>query len=202
MSNYVNINEIDDFNKDINRDSEYNILFDSTVDINTLKRLEPNLKQSSYLNIDKELAQSKTNIVINDERKFLHNRKWDYLDKSKIKEIEHKFKLVYEEMNKKQLKILIDNIRRCDLQGLYSDFRPREVIWRIGTLSSLNYLIETTYSSQPDDKDKMFNDKKKLEPYIYKFRNILGDGDCFYRGLIFYFLENIVLTNNIMHMKR
>ena len=82
MSNYVNINEIDDFNKDINRDSEYNILFDSTVDINTLKRLEPNLKQSSYLNIDKELAQSKTNIVINDERKFLHNRKWDYLDKS------------------------------------------------------------------------------------------------------------------------
>ena len=201
MSNYVNINEIDDFNKDINRDSEYNILFDSTVDINTLKRLEPNLKQSSYLNIDKELAQSKTNIVINDERKFLHNRKWDYLDKSKIKEIEHKFKLVYEEMNKKQLKILIDNIRRCDLQGLYSDFRPREVIWRIGTLSSLNYLIETTYSSQPDDKDKMFNDKKKLEPYIYKFRNILGDGDCFYRGLIFYFLENIVLTNNIMQMK-
>ena len=201
MSNYENINEIDNYKKNIDGDSEYNLLFDSTVDINTLKSLEPNLKKSSYLDIDKELAQSKTNIVINDERKFLHNRKWDYLDKSKINEIEHKFKLVYEEMNKKQLKILIDNIIKCDLQRLYIDFNPREVIWRIGTLSSLNYLIETTYSSQPEHKDKMFIDKRKLEPYIYKFRNILGDGDCFYRGLIFYFLENIVLTNNIMQMK-
>ena len=43
--------------------------------------------------------------------------------------------------------------------------------------------------------------KKKIEPYICKYRTVLGDGDCFYRGIIFTFLENIILTNNILLMK-
>lgn len=212
MHNFENINEIDDCNsknknsnnlnnKKDDKDSEFNVLFDSKVDINTLKIIPPNAIKPQDLNLDKELAQSKRNIIVNDEKKFLHNKKWNYLDKTKIKEMDNKVDLIYKEMNKRQLEILVGNINRCDLQRLYIDFNPREVIMRIGTLSSLNYLIETTYNSQPDFISKMFEDKKKLEPYIYKFRNILGDGDCFYRGLIFYLLENIVLTNNIMHMK-
>jgi hypothetical protein len=47
----------------------------------------------------------------------------------------------------------------------------------------------------------MIKDREKLNSYIYKFRSVLGDGHCFYRGFIFSFLENIILTNNIMLMK-
>ena len=63
------------------------------------------------------------------------------LVKSKIKEMEHKFKLVYEEMNKNQFQILIDNIRKYYMKRLIMGFNPGEVICRIYILSNLNYLI-------------------------------------------------------------
>ena len=50
------------------------------------------------------------------------------------------------------------------------------------------------------EKEKM-DDLEQMGLYIFKFRNILGDGECFYRGLIFSILENIILMNNIMQMK-
>ena len=32
----------------------------------------------------------------------------------------------------------------------------------------------------------MITDREQLSPNIYKFRSVKGDGDCFYRGLIFF----------------
>ena len=202
-----NINEVDDYKKNNHKfikkeqlisDEQYNILFDSTYDISELK--ENNMK-SSDLNIDKELAQSKINIKIEDEKKFLSSKKWDYLDNSKKSLINNKVNKIYEEMNQNQLKYLTRQIHNCKLEKVYENFNPRVTTKRVGTLSSLDFLIETTYYSQESRIKMMFNDKAKLKPYIYKFRNVLGDGDCFYRGVIFCFLENIILTNNIMKMK-
>ena len=202
-----NINEVDDYKKKDHKfikkeqlisDEQYNILFDSTYDISELK--ENNMK-SSDLNIDKELAQSKINIKIEDEKKFLSSKKWDYLDNSKKSLINNKVNKIYEEMNQNQLKYLTRQIHNCKLEKVYENFNPRVTTKRVGTLSSLDFLIETTYYSQESRIKMMFNDKAKLKPYIYKFRNVLGDGDCFYRGVIFCFLENIILTNNIMKMK-
>ena len=216
---YYNINEIEDVNrinenqkekkdkielKDENEefDDQYNILFDSTVDISSLKLLSQNTMTSSDFSLEKTLSQSKRNIlIVNEDKDFLENRKWNYLDKNKIKIINDKVKLIYKDMNKKQLKILKEKISKCNLEHLYKDFNPREVINRIGTLSSLDFLIETTYHSQPNNINNMFSDKPKLQKYIYKFRSILGDGDCFYRSVIFSFLENIILSNNLTLMK-
>ena len=217
---YPNINEVDDYNngnqnryqnaQQNNRnnqfggedlDEQYNLLFNSVVDINEIKQPTQYKIKPTDLNLDKELAQSKINIQINDEKKFLRNRKWDYLDSNKKNAIEKKVQQIYKDMNKKQLETLISHIKKCDLQVLYQNFDPRTNVHRIGTLSSLNYLIETTYYSEANNVYMMFEDKKKIEPYIFKFRNILGDGDCFYRGIIFTFLENIILTNNILLMK-
>ena len=184
-----------------NFDEQHNILLDSAIDINALKKNRQNNNKSSDLSLKKELSQSKKNMKINEEKDFLKNRKWYYMDKNKEDEIEKKTLLITKEMQKEGLDNLISEIKKCDLFYLYKNFNPREVIYRIGTLSSVNFLIETTYYSQYESVSMMFEDKKKLEPNIAKFRNILGDGDCFYRGLIFYFLENIILTNNIMLMK-
>ena len=217
---YPNINEVNDYyNNNPNRyengqqnnknkqfsgedfEEQYNILFSSVVDINEIKDVKQYKIKPTDLNLDKELAQSKINIQIKDEKKFLKSRQWDYLDINKRNSIEKKVELIYKDMNKKQYEILIAHIKKCDLQVLYQNFDPRTNIHRIGTLSSLNYLIETTYYSEPNNIYMMFEDKKKIEPYIYKFRTVLGDGDCFYRGIIFTFLENIILNNNILLMK-
>lgn len=40
-----------------------------------------------------------------------------------------------------------------------------------------------------------------LDNYIFRWRSILGDGNCFYRGVMFAFLENIVFERNIMLLK-
>ena len=221
MSNYTNINEINDNdyqnennpdnqkkekakNEKIEKedlDEQYNLLFSSTIDINSIKNEKPNTMKSSDLNLDKELAQSKININKIEKKDFLISRKWQYSDDNNKKEIENKIKRIYKEMNKNQLESLESQIKKCNLQLFYNNFNPRELKNRIGALSSLNFLIEATYYSSPNSVNMMIEDKQKLEPYVFKFRNIMGDGDCFYRGLIFYFLENIVLTNNIMLMK-
>ena len=159
--------------------------------------LKENLKKFKNLNI----GEGKKILKVNSEEKiYLSNRKWDYLDESKKEIIEKKVNYICKNMDKEQLQKLEASIKRCNLNILYQDFNPREVIKGIGTLSSLDFLIESKYTSSANIKD-MFSDKSKLEVYIYKFRNIQGDGDCFYRGVIFSLMENIVLTNNIMQMK-
>ena len=182
---YPNINEVDDYNngnqnryqnvQQNNRnnqfggedlDEHYNILFNSSVDINELKDPKQYKLKPTDLNLDKELAQSKINIQINDEKKFLRNRKWDYLDSNKKNAIEKKVQQIYKDMNKKQLETLISHTKKCDLQVLYQNFDPRTNVHRIGTLSSLNYLIETTYYSEANNVYMMFEDKKKLS-HIY-----------------------------------
>ena len=216
MNNPININEIDENNynqgdnknkqNDLTNDEDfneqYNMLFDSTINIDDLKNVKQNPMKSSDLNLNKELKHSKRNVIINDEKQFLRSRKWDYLDSNKMNEINNKVELIYKKMNKKQLEALIKSIKRCNLENFYVNFNPQELKYPIGSLSSLNYLIEKAiYYSNENNIDSMFNDKPKLEPYIYKFRNVLGDGNCFYRGFIFSLLENIVVTNNIMKLK-
>ena len=156
----------------------------------------------SDLNLEKELlTQSKRSINISKENDYLISRKWDYLDDGKIKILNDKIDKIYKEMNKTQYKTLNQKIEQCDLSSIYDNYNSRYKASRIGTLSSLNYLIENTYDSQPTHVQLMFSDKSKLEKYLYKYRTILGDGDCFYRGIIFSFMENIILTRNVMLLK-
>ena len=207
----ININEVNDqngnitpqkSNKDNNQDfnEQYNILFDD--DNEDIKhKNNQNLLKSSDLNLDKELSQSKRNININEEKDFLSCRKWDYLDESKRGFINNKIEEIYKEMNKNQLKSLNKSIENCNLDAFYKNFNPNENCHKIGGISSLEFLIETTYCSISSYIKLMTSDKAKLEQYIYKYRQILGDGNCFYRGLIFSFLENIIVTQNIMLLK-
>jgi len=180
-------------------EEQYDLLFNS-MEVNKDVLKESTMKAED-LNIDKELAQSKINIKPNEEKYFLSSREWDYLDSNKYQLIEEKYNLLVKNMNKKQLNVLNSQIEKCNLDKFYDNLDPRHPNKRIGPVSSLDYLIETTYYFQENYIHQMFNDKEQLQKYAFKFRNILGDGDCFYRGLIFSFLENIILTNNIMLMK-
>ena len=197
-------NEPEKTKKDNNEDfdEQYDILFNDNIDINSLSNQKINTMKSSDLNLEKELlTQSKRSINISKEDDYLISRKWDYLDDGKIKIINDKIDKIFKEMNKSQYKTLNQKIEQCDLSVFYENYNSRYKPSRIGTFSSLNYLIENTYDSQPTHVQLMFSDKSKLEKYLYKYRTILGDGDCFYRGIIFSFLENIILTRNVMQLK-
>ena len=162
----------------------------------------------NLLDLDKELAQSKINIDLkeinnneNKENKFLVSKAWDCLDDNKIFDLDNKVEAIIKELNQDNIKKLVSDINNCDFENFYKNYYPMENIHRIGCICSLNCLIESTYYTQDIDNESKLYDLNELSPYIYKFRNILGDGNCFFRGLIFSILENIILTNNIMQMK-
>ena len=159
----------------------------------------------NILDLDKELAQSKININLNDlnkENKFLVTRAWDCLDDNKIFELDTKVESIFKELNKEKIeKLKIDINNSLNFEKFYNSYNQMGNIHNIGSVCSVNYLVESTYFSQNMSKESKLYDLTELSPYIYKFRNILGDGECFFRGLIFSFLENIILSNNIMQLK-
>ena len=189
-------------------DDAFNSLFKSTLNIDNLLKSQnaysSKTMKSSDFDLDKELAQSKINFNINEiiePDKFLKKRIWDSSDDNKIEIIEKKVEEIYKELDKAKINNLIEQINRCKLESFYKDFKPKVNDKTIGSVSSLDFLVETTFNCHESHYDIMITDRKELSPYVYKFRSVLGDGDCFYRGFIFSFLENIVLTNNIMLMK-
>ena len=47
----------------------------------------------------------------------------------------------------------------------------------------------------------MYKKYNELKTYIYNYRTINGDGNCFYRAVMFRYLEILVLTKNIEHLQ-
>ena len=155
-------------------------------------------------NLDKELAQSKVFLNINDideSNKFLVSRKWDYINDDKIIYLENKVEEISKQLKNETLNHLMNQINRIPFESYYEDYKVTENKYKISCLSSLNFLVEATYYFRDDNYEVKQYDINELKPYVEKFRNVSGDGDCFYRGLIFSLLENIILTNNIMQMK-
>jgi hypothetical protein len=133
---------------------------------------------------------------------FVKCRKWKYINEENWNEIDNKIELIYSKMNKEKLNRITKDIRNTNLNAIFIESRlPFEYPYAIGPLNSLNYLIENTYYINHTEKEIMLSDRISLGPYIYKFRIIKGDGNCFIRGIIFYFLEYIILQKNVMLMK-
>ena len=198
-------NEKKEFDEEV--DDTLNSLFKSTMNIDLLKSQSKKSYQSmksSDFSLEKELAQSKIIVNINeigDENKYLKKKIWDSSDDNKIEYLESKAAKIFKEIDKKRIQNLIGQINKCNLDLFYKNFNPKFNDKTIGSISSLDFLIETTYNSNVNNYEIMIKDREELKPYINKFRSVLGDGDCFYRGFMFSLLENIILTNNIMLMK-
>ena len=72
----------------------------------------------------------------------------------------------------------------------------------IGGLSPLSYLIEIFYLKNKEKITEMYQKYNLLKPYIYNYRTIYGDGNCYYRAVIFRYLEILILNNNIDYLQR
>ena len=73
--------------------------------------------------------------------------------------------------------------------------------YTIGALSTLEYMVESTLGFENKDKAEAKDQINSLEKFIYRWRSINGDGNCFYRSVMFSYLENIIFENNIYLFK-
>ena len=133
---------------------------------------------------------------------YLKCRKWQYNNDDNHLLIEHEIELISQKIDENKFNKLLNDIKECKIDEISNQhFGQNENEYTIGTLNSLKYLINDTYEFNPIQKSVMNSDEIRLKPYVDKFRKIKKDGNCFFRALIFSFLEYVVLTNNKMLMK-
>ena len=67
----------------------------------------------------------------------------------------------------------------------------------IGKFTFLTKLIEQYYNFDSNKKTLMKNKYSLLSQDIFKYRSIRGDGNCFYRAVIFSFIEQIIYNPSL-----
>jgi hypothetical protein len=78
----------------------------------------------------------------------------------------------------------------------------------ISPIFTLEYLFDKNYCKnqffQMNDtvNIELTNKYNKLKPIIYKYREIKGDGNCYYRAIMFRYIEQIILDQNIVLLKK
>ena len=73
------------------------------------------------------------------------------------------------------------------------DFIQFNLDKKVGPLMPLTYLIENTYLFQPKNINEMQKKYDRLKKYICNYRTIYGDGNCFYRAVMFRYIELLIL---------
>ena len=71
----------------------------------------------------------------------------------------------------------------------------------VGCLLPLAALIESKYNNEPTSIEEMKNKYNLFKKYIYNYRFIKGDGNCFYRAVIFRYFEIVILNKKIDLLK-
>ena len=76
-----------------------------------------------------------------------------------------------------------------------------EIANTIGPISTLEFMVESAFNFDSKQSKKMLLRIKSLRKHIFRWRTILGDGNCFFRAVIFSYFENLILEKNIILLK-
>ena len=71
----------------------------------------------------------------------------------------------------------------------------------VGDFNTLGHLVEKTYGYKPEKHNIMVKKYKLLSQDIFKHRSIYGDGNCFYRSVLFSYLEQLILFRELNTIK-
>ena len=72
----------------------------------------------------------------------------------------------------------------------------------VGPISTLEYMVENTITTENVTFDKILVHLSTLDDYIFRWRSVAGDGNCFYRSVIFAYLEHIIFRRDIIALKK
>ena len=79
------------------------------------------------------------------------------------------------------------------LVNLRIDYTIHDLRKKVGPLSPITFAIEDNYSFKPELRNEMQKKYDRLKKYICNYRTIYGDGNCFYRAVIFRYIELLIL---------
>ena len=134
----------------------------------------------------KEL-QNSLNISLTDE----NEEKNEYIKPREFP----KYDLKEYDMIKKRVGKNLLNISNFLLKKrLKLNFREINQNKKIGPLLPLTTLIENSYKYKPEFRNKMQNKYIRLKNYICNYRTIYGDGNCYYRAVMFRYIELLILN--------
>ena len=164
------------------------------------------INKNNILNINNNdnnfLQQNNNNLNINNnkykEDDFLKFQDWEYLNDNNIFLVEKKIETIIKNINQNELKNLQKSILEANFNYV---FQYPENIQTISPISEVGNLVESSFAYDISFKEDMAYHLIELENYIYKWRSIDADGNCFYRAVIFSFLENAILNNNVLLIK-
>jgi len=98
-----------------------------------------------------------------------------------------------------------DFISSLNIQGLkelkqkIENFSHNDKI--IGEFNTLGQLVEKFYGYKPERHNIMVQKYKLFTQDIFKHRTIYGDGNCFYRSVLFSYLEQLILFKELNTIK-
>ena len=202
IDNPIFLKSISFFNKEYLDNKIDEIDFKETaLEIKINKQLDgkelPKRKRSIYIS-SKEIKKTKLEQSLRDIG-VLTSEKEEHLVIRKLPEISE------EKFNQIQQKIINNNSLNQlyeQLQNVNIDFKDPECHISIGGINPLSYLIKKYYNFEKAKEKEMKDKFNILQPYIYNFRTIFGDGNCFYRAVIFRYLEILILSKNVDILKK
>ena len=113
----------------------------------------------------------------------------------KIRQINNVEKEYFEENIVNLFKEKYDELENYIL-NLKLTINVNSIAQAVGPFTNLDYLLEESYSFDSQYKNEILEKKKILEKILF-YRKIRGDGNCFYRCIIFQLFEFIILNNKI-----
>ena len=157
-----------------------------------LKRLPSSFIQSKEINI----IEKSLNISILDS-KNINNKENEYLSVRKFStyNIEE-----YENVRKKVLKDLYV-INSYLLEQISCKYNEYNINRPVGPLLPLTTLIESAYNYKSEKQNLMNQKYLRLKNKICNYRTIFGDGNCFYRAVMFRYIELLILNKKSDYLK-
>ena len=133
--------------------------------------------------------------IIKGQNENKNINKDDFLQVRKIKKISSTDfeKLRNEIIGSENLELLYEDIINYDYLSLNEiDFSAN-----VGCMLPFAFLVENLFNNDAITIEEMNYRYELFKKYIYNYRPIKGDGNCFYRAVIFRYLEIVILNRQI-----
>lgn len=190
-----------------------NDLTDKELEKLLTSKYEETKKESQEFDIHKtinefELKINEKSKLISDEKKiqYLKIEDYDFLTYSAfVFQIEDSFDMIcnkLDSMNIGKLKKQLDEVQLSQYTnqsfcGMLTQGKPN-----IFTLSSIPNMVESTYVYSENLRCQMAEEICYMQKIAFRWRSVGGDGNCFYRSVMFSYLENLIFQKDIQMIKK
>ena len=159
-------------------------------------------KESSPTIFDEKIKKHSSNKIpkiISEKEELKNINKDDFLKIRKIKKIsENDFEVLKNEIiGRENLDLLYEDIINFN----YLPLNEIDFSANVGCMLPFATLIESLFNNNIITIEEMNYRYELFKKYIFNYRAIKGDGNCFYRAVIFRYFEIVILNNKVELLK-